>query len=117
MGESPAEAAHRELHEEVGLAAISLRRPVVLWQHRFSYHGVLTHQHETIFATRLASAETPHGTPEDLALDGIKAARWWSLTELATCHDDIWPHGLVGLLPALLASDLDPEQPLDLGYR
>lgn len=117
VGENSKQAANRELREEVGLAAVTLRRPVAVWQHRFSYHGVLTLQHETIYSARLASAETPHGAPEDLACDGIKATRWWSLPELALSADDVWPHGLVDLLPALLASDLDPDQPVDLGSR
>lgn len=117
LEETPEQAAARELREEVGLVDTALRGPVALWQHRFSYHGVQTLQHETIFAARLDSTETPHGAPEELARDGITAGRWWSLPELAETSEDVWPHGLVDLLPDLLAYDLDPAQPIDLGYR
>lgn len=117
MGETPEDAAHRELLEEVGLVAITLRRPVALWQHRFSSHGVLTLQHETIYAARHSSTEVPRGAPESLAQDGITAARSWSLPELVVSVEDVWPHGLTGLLAALLVSAMDPDQPTDLGYR
>lgn len=116
-GEDLHQTACRELREEIGLTDIVLRRPVWTWLHRFSYNGTPTLQHETIYAVRLARAVEPRGAPGELVADGIVSARWWSLRDLARCRDDVWPHGLVALLPQLLRGDLDPEQPADLGYE
>lgn len=110
------QAAHRELHEEVGLTGVDLHRPVWTWLHRFSYHGISIVQHETIFAVRLATAVLAQGHAADLAADGIIAARWWPVPQLARCTDEVWPHGLAELAPALLQSDLAPVRPRQLRF-
>ncbi len=116
-GEGLLGAAARELREEVGLTGVVLGRPVWVWQHRFSYFGVDTVQHETIFACRLQRAEDPRGEPADLAADGISASRWWSLSELAGCPDEVWPSGLADHARRLLREDLSPVEPRALGSR
>lgn len=92
-----------------------LTRPVWLWQHRFSRHGVLTEQHETIFVSRTSNM-TPSATPANLLADGIVQSRWWTPAELSACAEEVWPHGLAALLPELLQGTLDPESPQDLGF-
>jgi 8-oxo-dGTP pyrophosphatase MutT (NUDIX family) len=116
-GEDLHQAARRELWEEVGLTGVALRRPIWTWLHRFSYKGVPTLQHETIFAARLDSSVEPRGGAHDLAADGITSTRWWSLPELDRCRDVVWPPGLAGLAAGLLHGDLSPEQPQHLGSR
>lgn len=110
-GEDLLAAAARELQEEVGVTGLALRRPVWTWQHRFSYFGTSILQHETIYAVRLDTALEPGGAADAPDPDGIACARWWSVAELATCTDDVWPHGLAALTPQLLGGDLDPDQP------
>ena len=110
-GESLIDAASRELYEEVGLAGVALRRPVWTWQHRFSYFGTPTVQHETIFACRLPRAERPRGQAGKLAADGISAARWWTLSALDSCADDVWPYDLAKHARELLRHDLNPVHP------
>jgi ADP-ribose pyrophosphatase YjhB (NUDIX family) len=112
-GESLEAAAARELWEEVGFSDVALTRPVWTWVHRFRYHGEQITQHETIYVTRM-SHRNAQGQDENLALDGIVEARWWRLDELAGVTDDVWPTGLSILLPALLETDLDPDEPLAL---
>ena len=113
-GESPAEAAARELWEEVGFRGIGLQRPVWTWVHQFSYHGTLITQHETIYVTRTANRSSA-GQAENLALDGIVDSRWWTLRELQDTAEVVWPEGLATLLPEALETTLDPPAPTRLG--
>ncbi len=112
-GETLRAAAARELAEEVGIANVALTRPAWTWRHRFRYHGVLTDQHETIYAARVA-AFTPRGSDEHVAADGIQRWRRWGLPELESVTDDVWPHGLVTVLPDFLCGGLAPAGPLEL---
>ncbi len=112
-GESLTEAAARELWEEVGLTGVPLARPIWTWEHRFRYFGEMITQHETIYVSRIIHVEA-QGQAENLALDGIVEARWWRIEDLLEVTDDVWPHRLATLLPALLQTDLDPDQPVAL---
>jgi hypothetical protein len=38
------------------------------------------------------------------AADGIAAWRWWTLAELESSTQVIWPHGLAGLIRAVLGA-------------
>ena len=110
-GETLQQAAARELWEEVGFTGVALARPMWTWVHRFRYQGERITQHETIFVTRIAHA-LPRGQSENLLLDGIVEGRWWHLQELGAAADDVWPHGLATLLPAVLQESLDPPSRL-----
>ena len=112
-GETLQQAAARELWEEVGFTEVALERPVWTWVHRFLYHGEQITQHETIFVTRVDHSE-PQGQAENLTLDGIVEGRWWHAEELVDLSDDVWPHGLATLLPAVLKESLDPTEPHEL---
>lgn len=113
-GETVLQAAARELWEEVGFTGVALQRPVWTWTHRFRYHGELITQQETIYITRIDHVE-PQGQAENLLLDGIVEGRWWHAEDLLEVTEDVWPHGLATLLPAMLEQSLDPAEPAPLG--
>jgi 8-oxo-dGTP pyrophosphatase MutT (NUDIX family) len=89
------DAALREAAEEL---AVDARRLLPLW-HRtveFSFRGRHVRQEEQYFLLRLP--------PDDVALgpqvreahlrEGIIAARWWSLDELETSSEQVFPEDL-----------------------
>lgn len=111
-GESHEAAALRELREETGLAA-SLEAE--LWERRFVLHlkdGPVD-QVERYFLVRLA-LEQPDVS--NTSTEDICELRWWTLHELQSGEDRIYPDGLVEQIPGLLSGSL-PERPGNLSQE
>lgn len=108
--ETHAEAAARELREEVALDA-----PLGPWvwsrSATFRFRGIWIEQHERWFLVRTATLDADAMPLDDLATTG---ARWWSLEELRTTDAVVAPRALAVHLAALLA-DGPPEGPVDVG--
>jgi 8-oxo-dGTP pyrophosphatase MutT (NUDIX family) len=102
-GESPEEAAARELLEETGL------RPAIgprLWTRRFRWESPqgLVEQDETYFLARLDETAP---TVRNSSPEPIEEHRWWSLAELEETAEVVFPEGLAGEV----ARVLDPRPP------
>jgi ADP-ribose pyrophosphatase YjhB (NUDIX family) len=116
QGETPLEAAGREVREETGWTDVELDGTVLcLWEHDFTRAGVPVRQHEHIFL-----AYGPHRQPAgDLAAshaaDRIQRWRWWSPGDLAGDTEPLWPPQLPELL-ARVRKDGAPVTPVDLGF-
>ncbi|WSR62677.1 NUDIX domain-containing protein [Streptomyces sp. NBC_01198] len=114
-GETPEQAALRELREETGWADLDLGPLLWLWEHDFTRVGVRVRQHEHIYLA--------HGPRRDLlgdlgdahAADRIQHGRWWSPDELAAATEAMWPPQLSSLL-ATLRTEGPPATPIDLGF-
>ena len=103
-GEDYAAAAARELAEETGWTDVVLLREVHQRSLTMEYGGRLVRQHERTFLARTTRPARPLGDVAQMhAADGIAAWRWWTLAELDSTEEDIWPSGLAGLIRGMLA--------------
>ncbi len=102
-GETIADTALREIHEETGIAAVSLG-PVVWygeddvrgrdWGMTFKEHFIVAHTHtEELRKDRWTEHEQRQ----------ILEIRWWSIEEIAESCDVIYPSGLDELLVPIIA--------------
>jgi 8-oxo-dGTP pyrophosphatase MutT (NUDIX family) len=106
-GESPVHGAVRELAEETGLRldAARLGAPVRHEVIEFSFDGVWYRQEQDFFLVRVPPFEisTDGLDPAERAI--IEAHRWWTLAELESTTEQIYPPDVAALLARLLAEE------------
>jgi 8-oxo-dGTP pyrophosphatase MutT (NUDIX family) len=99
-GESFHDGAVRELAEETGWTDVAVGTDV-LDDRTFTmdYMGEPVRQREQLFLARTDQPERPLGPVAAMhATDGIVASHWWSLAELDSTGEHIWPRGLADLI-------------------
>ena len=104
-GEDFRAGAARELAEETGWTDIPLLGEVLRRSLTMKYAGRLVHQRERLYLARTDQRRREiRGVEEMHAADHIAAWRWWTLDELDTTTEQVWPVGLAGLVREALAA-------------
>jgi 8-oxo-dGTP pyrophosphatase MutT (NUDIX family) len=101
-GESPADAARRELHEETGLRVDHLGAAQFERDATFEFEGVTYRQHEHYFALRTERFEPARDAWTDVEQRSVLGHRWWSVAELATTDAVVYPERLADRVRGLL---------------
>jgi 8-oxo-dGTP pyrophosphatase MutT (NUDIX family) len=101
-GDETFEAAIREATEEL---AITSRSFLPLWRRtvEFSFRGTAVRQEEHYFLLRIAAGEVALGDEvrEAHRHEGIVATRWWSLEDIDTTSEQVFPEDLAQRLREL----------------
>lgn len=93
QAESPEEAATRELREEIGLDA-TLGPLLMRRRARFTYRGRVFDQDEWHFLARVERPAVVASRTGDNEADAVAAHRWWSLPDLESTREVVFPEGL-----------------------
>lgn len=112
MGESHEDAAVREVHEETGLADITLGREV--WRGHpwiMVRDGVTYEVRQRYFLARVAAFKIDTSGFEEVEKAAITGHHWWTVAELFATDDVLRPAGLPQLLARLL-NDGPPREPV-----
>jgi ADP-ribose pyrophosphatase YjhB (NUDIX family) len=105
-GEDYAAEARRELAEETGWTDVRLGREVYERTHTMEYADAIVRQHERFFLARVGAACRGLGQVAAMhASDGIAAWRWWTLAEMESTQEVIWPAGLADLIRRVIRPD------------
>ncbi len=104
-GETSAQGAARELHEETGLRVepAELGEPVWHQVTEYSYNNQRYRQDQDLYLFRVAEWQVDTAgfdAEEQLTID---AHRWWSAAELDATDELVFPEDLAGLLRRLTA--------------
>jgi ADP-ribose pyrophosphatase YjhB (NUDIX family) len=104
-GEDFRAGALRELAEETGWTDIPLLGEVLRRSLTMEYGGRLIRQRERLYLARTSQPEREiRGVEAMHATDHIAAWRWWTLAELDTTTERVWPRGLATLIRDTLAT-------------
>lgn len=106
LTESPAEAARREAFEEAGLVLPADLGPVVLRREaEFEFDGEWLEQTEEYYLYQVDSDALTDAGWNELEQRVFTALRWWSIDELRTTSEVVFPSDLADVLTHLVEPD------------
>jgi 8-oxo-dGTP pyrophosphatase MutT (NUDIX family) len=117
-GETHAQAAQRELREELGLR-VSLRdlgEPVATQRGQFTMRGTCYEAHDQFFVAWVDSFEPDMGGMTEIERELVTGARWWTVAELEKADAVVFPHQLPELVRRLTSSGA-PDVPWELEWH
>jgi 8-oxo-dGTP pyrophosphatase MutT (NUDIX family) len=114
-GETPRQAATRELWEETGIRAPHLGPCVWRRQHAWRFGDRMIDSREDFFLLRCeADVQMAPALLSQFEAAIVREHRWWSIDELLAAHDQFFvPRRLAELVASLLRGEI-PTVPLDI---
>jgi ADP-ribose pyrophosphatase YjhB (NUDIX family) len=110
-GEDYTTAVIRELREELGAEGVDLGAEIAERRQDHPVGGRQVRQIEKYFLVRVAPADLDPALATQT--DNIRAHRWWTLDELRTTRQTVYPLGLADLVANVL-TDGTPKRPVVL---
>jgi 8-oxo-dGTP pyrophosphatase MutT (NUDIX family) len=109
-GETSAQAAARELFEEVGLSATpeALGEIIGTEDSEYYFEGVPYRQHGVFYAYFSNDAALNSDTWSEIEVRTIDQGRYWSVVDLSTTSETIYPAHMADMLAGVLA-DVTPR--------
>jgi 8-oxo-dGTP pyrophosphatase MutT (NUDIX family) len=101
-GEDEPAAAVRELFEETGLRVSDPGPAIMVRRFSWEFEGSVYDQEETYFLVRTGEFEPVPAGWTDTERATMAGHRWWSIEELRTTNETVYPEGLADLLRQLL---------------
>jgi len=101
-GETPEEAAKREVYEETGLQNLLLGPHIWNRRHVFTFYGEDQDVREIWFLAKVACFEVDTSGFTEVEKQVLAEYRWWTQQELEETHDFLTPRALAPLLTELL---------------
>ncbi|WP_327586211.1 NUDIX domain-containing protein [Nonomuraea sp. NBC_00507] len=104
-GETPAEAAARELYEEAGIrvGVEEFGAPFGARTIEFSWAGYAITQDQVFLTVRVGDAVVSFEHMEQIEKDTTIGYRWWSVEELESAEEVFHPEDLAALLRKVIA--------------
>ncbi|MGH3252858.1 MAG: NUDIX hydrolase [Trebonia sp.] len=106
-GETYPEAVIRELREELGIARVTLGPHLATRTKEHPVAGQPVRQTERYYLARVPVAALQPAAATQT--DNIRESRWWTLAEVTSTRQRIYPTGLSTLLQAVLTVGPPPE--------
>jgi ADP-ribose pyrophosphatase YjhB (NUDIX family) len=98
-GEDYLAGARRELEEETGWSDVALGAEVHRSTRMIEFTFGMRRQHERFFLGRTEPARRGLGDVAAMHVsDGISSWRWWTLGELDSTGEVVWPEGLADVI-------------------
>jgi 8-oxo-dGTP pyrophosphatase MutT (NUDIX family) len=115
VGETPEQAAIRELREEIGLQVESVGPCVWTRTHLFRWQGEIYDVRERFFVCCIDGYDVgDHLNEDELEREWVLGHRWWSVSEISTSAEVFVPRNLSELLLPLLRGEY-PDEPFEVG--
>jgi 8-oxo-dGTP pyrophosphatase MutT (NUDIX family) len=112
-GETPEEAALRELDEEVGIRGVALGPCVATCTALRDRFIKVSLCHERYYLVRVPSARIDTSRLAETDLDPVLDVRWWNIEDFAASREFLIPPAVIGVARRILADDM-PAIPVDL---